>query len=144
MDRCALPRQAPHVRSRAGLAAAGLLVLAGCSAGGGSASGGSCAPPGVSLDPVQARVGDEVVVAATWLRVGCDDTGHSAEERPLTDVPVSFVQGETRVPLPAMSATGGDSSGSVSFAVPARATAGPAQVVLDAPDAPVVTLTVLP
>ncbi|MGY1813009.1 hypothetical protein [Blastococcus sp. SYSU D00820] len=129
---------------RWGIRAAGLslaLFLTACSGGGGGAAA-SCAGPHAMVSPPEARVGEEVVLTVDRLFEGCDDTGGTGDERPLTDVPVGFVQGGVRVPVGTVSSTAEDSTGRLVFRVPDSASPGPAQVTVFADDRLAVDLAV--
>ena len=119
-------------------------VLAGCGGGGNGTSAASCTGPQVTFSPAQAVVGQEVTATVEWLRSGCDDTGGADEERPLVDVPVSFVQGSTSVPLGEVSAAGARYGATVVFPVPAAAVPGPAGLGVAGFGDLSATLTVLP
>jgi len=125
-------------------AVAGLALLAGCSAGGGGTSAAACAGPQLTLSPAEATVGQQVTATVEWLHSGCDDTGGADEERPLVDVPVSFVQGGTTVLLDEVSGTGERYSATLVFPVPAEATPGPAELTVAGSGVLPATLTVLP
>jgi hypothetical protein len=118
------------------------LLLAGCGADGlGGAA--SCVGPSVTLDPVQARVGDDVTVTVEWLHEGCNDHDGADEERALRDVPVSFMQGGTRVLLGTVSGTGERYTGSLAAPVPAEAAPGAAVIAVGG-DGNTADLTVAP
>jgi len=121
-----------------------LGLLAGCSAGGGGTSAASCTGPQVTLAPTQAAVGQEVTATVEWLHSGCNDTGGADEERPLVDVPVSFVQGSTTVLLDEVSGAGERYSATLVFPVPAEATPGPAGLAVAGSGVSPTTFTVLP
>jgi hypothetical protein len=108
------------------------VLATGCGAGGGAGAASSCVGPQLTLVPDRAAVGQEVTVGVEWLREGCDDHPGADEERPLTDVPVSFVQGATEVRLGTVSGTGDRHAGSVTVTVPSSAGPGPAEVRLGA------------
>jgi hypothetical protein len=132
------------MRSPTGLVAALLLALAsGCTSGGaGAGAAASCVGPQVTVSPAEVAVGDDVLVSVEWLREGCNDHTGADEEQPLTDVPVSFVQGDTTVLLGTVSGTGDRYTGSLTAAVPVTGVPGAATVtVLHGNAAP---LTVLP
>ena len=132
------------MRSPAGTVLAVLLVvlLPGCT--GEEAAEVSCAAPEMSVAPSEAHVGDEVVITMARLQQGCSDDDGSVEDRPLTEVPVSFVQGDTRVPLARVAGRGQGFGGSVSFPVPDQAAPGPALVTAGDDDWLTVRFTVLP
>jgi len=106
-----------------------VLLLAGCSASGPGAAA-SCVGPAVTLDPARARAGEAVTVTVEWLREGCNDHTGADEERALTDVPVSFVQGGVRVLLGTVSGSGERYTGALPARVPAQAAPGAAEVTL--------------
>jgi hypothetical protein len=118
------------------------VLLTGCGAGGAAGAAASCVGPQLTLVPDRAAAGQQVTLSVEWLREGCDDHTGADEERPLTDVPVSFVQGATTVPLGAVSGTGDRYAGSLTVAVPGDAGPGPAEVRLGAGGR--ADLTVLP
>jgi hypothetical protein len=130
------------MRSPAGAAVVLLsaLVSSGCAGSGGVAA--SCVGPQVALTPAEAAVGERVTVTVEWLREGCNDYTGADEERASVDVPVSFVQGDTRVHLGAVSGTGDRFSATLTATVPADGAAGPAEVVVG--DSATADLTVLP
>jgi hypothetical protein len=130
------------MRSQTGGTSALLLaaLLAGCGGGGGAAA--SCVGPTVTLTPARAAVGEDVTVRVEWLREGCNDHTGADEERPLTDVPVTFVQGDTRVPLGTVSGAGDHHAGTLTAPLP-EAAPGAASIELGVPAEPA-ELTVLP
>ena len=104
-----------------------MLLLVGCGTGGAGAAA-SCVGPQVTLAPGAAAVGEEITVTVEWLREGCNDHSGADEERPRTDVAVSFVQGESEVPLGTVSGTGERFSGTLTAVVPAVGRPGVATV----------------
>ena len=130
------------MRSQAGVVPALLLaaLLAGCGRGPGAAA--SCVGPQLTLTPARAAVGEDVTVSVEWLREGCNDYSGADEERPLTDVPVVFVQGGTRVLLGTVSGSGDRHAGSLTAPVPGWAGPGTAAVRLEHGGTPSVDLTV--
>ncbi|GAB4082435.1 hypothetical protein GCU67_10690 [Modestobacter muralis] len=129
------------MRSPAGwvLAVVVLALLPGC-----TGAQASCAAPEMSVAPSQARVGDQVVVTMARLQESCSGDDGSDEDRPLTEVPVSFVQGGTRVPLARVAGRGDGFAGSITVPVPAQAVPGAALVTAGDTDWLTVPLTVLP
>ncbi len=101
-------------------------TLSGCAAG--SAPAASCAAPLVRVAPAEARAGDQVVVTVTGLHEGCNDHNGADEERPMLDVPITFLQGDTGRLVGEVSGTGETYAGRASIAVPADAEPGPATV----------------
>ena len=118
-------------------------LLAGCTAGG-SGIAASCVGPSMTLTPTAAAVGEDVTVAVEWLREGCNDYSGADEERPLTDVPVTFVQDGARVPLGTVGGTGERYAGRLTAPVPQQAVPGAAAVVLGEGEAVTADLVVLP
>jgi len=128
---------------RPGAGVVAVLLLAGCSAGSAGAAA-SCVGPVMTVDPAQARGGDPVTVTVEWLHEGCNDHSGADEERPLTDVPVSFVQDGVRVLLGRVSGTGERYTGTLTVPLPAQATPGAAGVALGSAEGTTTRLTVLP
>ena len=83
-----------------------------------------------------------MTVRVEWLHEGCDDHSGADEERPLTDVPVAFVQGGTEVRLGTVSGTGERYAGTLTAVVPPGGVPGAAVVTVG--EGSTAALTVLP
>ena len=116
----------------------GAVLVAAASGCGGAAEGRSaegegaaaCAEPIVPATPAEVRAGDEVSLALTDLPRECrdGDPDPAIEERPVADLEVIFVQGDTRRTVRDVRGTGTTYDGSVTVVVPEDAVPGPASV----------------
>jgi hypothetical protein len=123
------------------LLAAGLLSACGGPPAGVAAS---CVGPQLTLTPAEGTPGTPVTAAFEWLHEGCNDYSGADEERPLVDVPVTFVQGGLEVPLGTVTGSGERWADALAFGVPDAALPGPAEIRLDGSAAGATPFTVLP
>ena len=103
-----------------------------------------CRDPQVSLSPDRARVGEQLTVTMDRVRPGPDCPDDDARGDDLVEVPVSFVQGDTRVELGRVAGPGEGFGGAITVPVPAQATPGAAQVTAGDDDWLTVPFTVVP
>lgn len=115
----------------AALAVAACLSVASCSVLGTSGAGvasSDCALPYIQTEPRQAQPGAALTVTGSYYLDGCYDTGQGGQAQAVKGLAVTLEQGQLRMDMGRLDATGPDGAVRTTITVPADAAPGLAQI----------------